>query len=217
MYIFPYRGFAFYHISKLRVRTSAFIGTCHFSICTPSLKCGSSCVRHTLVVGAAQADATRRDERIVSHTEKRRGSVTTRTYRRQWAPTRRATGRWPYQMLGRSTQCHVHAPICAQPRLRGADASARLSVHHARTHIVTSVARETFDHLWVLISPGLPPDRIFCDPRLSVTMQADFPCIYIYSNYAYRYIHLQQLQWRNAFMCLLRLWHFLCFSTFCGE
>jgi len=95
-------------------------------------KCGSSYVRHTLVW--CWWLYRRRTYRIAH------GETTRLGYNASvpatMAPTGRATGRWPYQMLNGRTQCHVHIPIHARSAER-----ARLLVHRARTHIVTSVAK----------------------------------------------------------------------------
>lgn len=135
-YIFFLISFLHFIISRLHTHVVRFRRACR-SVLMWSLqyarrpKCGSSYVRHTLVAGGCTGDG-----RIVSHTEKRRGSVTTRAYRRQWhrRDARQEGGR--IKCLTHATQCHVHIPIHG----RSAE-QARLLVHRARTHIVTSVAK----------------------------------------------------------------------------
>lgn len=98
LYIFPYLVFTFYHISThTHVR---FRRACHFVFVwllqyARRSKCDSSYVRHTLVVGGTRATGV--SDRIAH------GETTRLGYNANApatiAPTGRATGRWPYQML----------------------------------------------------------------------------------------------------------------------
>lgn len=108
LYIFPYLVFAFYHISThthVRFRRACrfvFVRPLQYARCS---KCGSSYVRHTLVVGGTWTTGV--SDRIAH------GETTWLGYNvnapATIAPTGRATGRWPYQMLnGQHNATYVH-------------------------------------------------------------------------------------------------------------